>query len=40
LLAQQENLFPYLFSTLLKSMKPLMKGALETDNSKKDDIEI
>jgi hypothetical protein len=39
-LAQQENLFPYLFSSILKSIKPLMKGALENENSKKDDIEI
>jgi len=39
LLAQQENLFPSLFSSLQKAMVPLMKGAIEADN-KKDDIEI
>ena len=38
LLAQQENLFPNLFSSLLKAMKPLMKGVFEGD--KKDDIDI
>jgi len=40
LLAQQENLYPNLFSSLQKAMKPLMKGLLESDNFKKDDIEI
>jgi tRNA(Ile)-lysidine synthase TilS/MesJ len=40
LLAQQENMFPSLFSSLQKAMVPLMKGALETNNCKKDDLEI
>jgi selenocysteine lyase/cysteine desulfurase/tRNA(Ile)-lysidine synthase TilS/MesJ len=39
LLAQQENLFPSLFSSLQKAMVPLMKGAIEGEN-KKDDLEI
>ena len=38
LLAQQENLFPNLFSSIMKSMKPLMKGVFEGE--KKDDIDI
>jgi tRNA(Ile)-lysidine synthase TilS/MesJ len=39
LLAQQENIFPNLFSSIQKAMKPLMKGVFEGD-SKKDDIDI
>jgi len=39
LLAQQENIYPNLFSSLQKAMKPLMKGLIESGN-KKDDIEI
>lgn len=38
LLAQQENMFPNLFSSLQKAMVPLMKGLIES--SKKDDLEI
>jgi selenocysteine lyase/cysteine desulfurase/tRNA(Ile)-lysidine synthase TilS/MesJ len=38
LLAQQENLFPNLFSSLQKAMKPLMKGVFEGE--KKDDLDI
>ena len=38
LLAQQENMFPSLFSSLQKAMVPLMKGVIE--NGKKDDLEI
>ena len=40
LLSQQENLFPSLFSSLLKSMVPLMKGDLRNDGEKKDDLMI
>ncbi len=41
LLAQQENIFPSLFSSLQKAMIPLMKGLIEDkETGKKDDIEI
>ena len=40
LLSQQENLFPSLFSSLLKSMIPLMKGDLRNEGEKKDDLMI
>ncbi len=40
LLSQQENLFPSLFSSLLKSMIPLMKGDLRIEGEKKDDLMI
>ena len=40
LLSQQENLFPSLFSSLLKSMVPLMKGDLRNEGEKKDDLMI
>ena len=40
LLSQQENLFPNIFSSLLKSLIPLMKGALRDEGEKKDDLMI
>lgn len=40
LLAQQENLFPSLFSSLKKAMIPLMKGEVENGEKKKDDLDI
>ncbi len=40
LLSQQENLFPSLFSSLLKSIVPLMKGDLRNEGEKKDDLMI
>ena len=40
LLAQQENIYPSLFSSLQKAMQPLMKGLLKEDGEKKDDLDI
>ena len=40
LLAQQENLFPNLFSSLQKSMMPLMRGILKDSTEEKDDLDI
>ena len=40
LLAQQENLFPNLFSSLQKSMMPLMRGILKDSTEEKNDLDI
>ena len=40
LLAQQENLFTNLFSSLQKSMMPLMRGILKDSTEEKDDLDI
>ena len=36
MLAQQENLFPNLFQSLLKTMQPLIKGELENHSDEED----